>query len=168
MKEFLPPTILQRQQITDDIGRPPEGDFLVALTDTQERALVLQVPPFVKGIPFPTVFWLCCPKMKKAIDHLEARGLIKDLEQKIQLEPEWREKIATDHKRYRDYRVSLITQQDRNLCDNPNKLLSLETKGVGGVDNWEQIRCLHMHYAHHLIFGNTVGSYLDQNHFLNN
>lgn len=164
MREFLPPTPLQRQQLAEDIGRPPEGDYLIALCDQFERALVVQVPPFVNNIPFPTVFWLCCPKLKKKIDQLESHGLIKELEQRVQTDEIWREAIAVDHQRYRDYRVSLITQEHRQLCDNPNKMLSLETKGVGGVDNWQQIRCLHMHYAHHLIFGNTVGRYLDEHH----
>lgn len=164
MREFTPPTDLQREQLAQDIGRPPEGDYLVALTDSNQRALVLQVPPFVNNIPFPTVFWLCCPKLKKKIDHLESHGLIKKLEQKVQEDDEWREAIALDHQRYRDYRVQLITPEHRKTCANPSMLSSLENKGVGGVDNWQQIRCLHMHYAHHLIFGNTVGRYLDEFH----
>jgi hypothetical protein len=43
----------------------------------------------------------------------------------------------------------------------------LDTYGIGGLRDWEQIRCLHMHYAHHLCGNNVIGQWLDEHYGLN-
>lgn len=160
--QFPLPNEEQKIWVKNALGRKPDGLYRVAKTDSQGRPMVLQVPPLIEGKPFPTVFWLCYPALKKQIDHLEARGLVKALEQKIQQDDELLEKIAQDHERYRTYRWSLLSSEDIENCDNPNKLKDLKEKGIGGVADWRQIRCLHMHYAHHLVQGNTLGSWLER------
>lgn len=159
---FPLPTQQQQQWVEQALGRKPEGQYRIAVANEKGAPLVLQVPPLINGTPFPTVFWLCCPQLKKKIDHLEARGLVKQWEQRLQEDPELLKKVWADHERYRAYRWSLLTQQDRDFCDNPNKIKDLKEKGIGGVAKWSQIRCLHMHYAHHLVQRNTLGELLEK------
>ena len=41
-----------------------------------------------------------------------------------------------------------------------------DTYGIGGLRDWQQIRCLHMQYAHHLCGENVIGQWLDQHYGL--
>jgi hypothetical protein len=34
--------------------------------------------------------------------------------------------------------------------------------GIGGIAQWDKVRCLHMQYAHHLVGDNLVGAWMDQ------
>jgi hypothetical protein len=165
INQYPLPTQEQHNLVEKFLGRRPKGQYRIAKADTQNSPVVLQVPPLIDGVPFPTVFWLCCPKIKKKIDHLEAAGLVKDWEKLIQKVPELFKKVQLDHERYRDYRWQLLSQEDIENCDNPNKIKDLKEKGIGGVQKWTQIRCLHMHYAHHLVQGNTLGKMLDEQYF---
>ena len=46
----------------------------------KDGPLVLEMPPIQNGRPFPTIFWLVCPVLKKEISHLERDGLIQKTE----------------------------------------------------------------------------------------
>ena len=35
-------------------------------------------------------------------------------------------------------------------------------RGIGGISNWDQVRCLHTQYAHHLSGDNVIGQWLDR------
>jgi hypothetical protein len=37
----------------------------------------------------------------------------------------------------------------------------LRERGIGGIGNWDQVRCLHTQYAHHLCGNNVIGQWLD-------
>ena len=37
----------------------------------------------------------------------------------------------------------------------------LTERGIGGIANWDQIRCLHTQYAHHLCGDNVIGQWMD-------
>jgi hypothetical protein len=41
-----------------------------------------------------------------------------------------------------------------------------DTYGIGGLRDWQQVRCLHMQYAHHLCGENVIGQWLDQHYGL--
>ena len=37
----------------------------------------------------------------------------------------------------------------------------LTERGIGGIANWDQVRCLHTQYAHHLCGDNVIGRWMD-------
>ena len=41
--------------------------------------------------PFPTIFWLCCPKLKNRISDLEASNYIKILQDKLKWNKSYQE-----------------------------------------------------------------------------
>ncbi|HIC96436.1 TPA: DUF501 domain-containing protein, partial [Candidatus Bipolaricaulota bacterium] len=32
---------------------------------------------------------------------------------------------------------------------------------IGGLADWDKVKCLHLHYAHHLARGNIVGRWVE-------
>lgn len=155
-----------RQWLIQAMGRELKGEFTIARRTHEGRPQVLRVPPIVEGRPFPSLYWLCCPQLKKEIDHLEARGLIKELEQRIPHDSTLRVALVQDHKRYQQERNELLEAQLKTLqkehYPTESMLKDLSIKGIGGLEDWSRIRCLHMHYAYHLIAPTYLGNLLDQ------
>ncbi|MES7588690.1 DUF501 domain-containing protein, partial [Cutibacterium acnes] len=75
--------------ITQQLGRAPRGIEAVAATDAHGTPLVLRMAPIVDDKPFPTLYWLCSDLLKIEISRIEAVGVIKSLEQRLQEEPEF-------------------------------------------------------------------------------
>lgn len=72
------------------------------------------------------------------------------------MDSSFRQELLSSHTGYKDYRESLIPPgEERELRDR------LKEMGVGGIRG-EGIKCLHAHFAHHLIFGpNPVGEIVE-------
>ncbi len=148
-------------QLTQALGRTPQGAQAVRIKDGKGQPVVVQVQPLVDDKPFPTFYWLCCRRLIRAISHLEAAGLIKTLEARLQADPEL---MAQHHASHQDY----VTQRDAAMTETQRQRIAelgftqvFQRRGVGGIDNWDQVRCLHTHYAHHLCGNNLVGQLLD-------
>ena len=149
------------------LGREPEGAKEVLVRSKQGIPVVVRVSPIVNNRPFGSFYWLSCPDLKKQIDHLEANGVIHKIQSEIlDVDEEFYQKVKIDHENYIRDRLKYIKvdQLEDQIPD--NIWPSLKKRGVGGVQNFRSIRCLHMHYAQHLIYGNTIGKHLDENYNL--
>lgn len=124
------------------------------------EVLVIESPVFMKGKPFPNLYWLVYSPLKKAIDRLEAGGVITDLQQMLDTDMDFRGKVHEDHQRYIQKRLSLVTDEMRAHVENKNYLAVLEKKGIGGIADFNRVRCLHMHFAHYIVDRNTIGELL--------
>ncbi len=155
------PTSEDHEWLVAVMGRPLDGDFQIASRTQEGRPQVLRVPPIINGKPFPSLYWLCCPDLKKRIDHLEARGEISTFENLLKTDSSLRESLRENHQDYVKERWSLVREDDLAALESPNMIKSLQTKGIGGLGNWQQIRCLHMHYAFHLIRPTRLGGMID-------
>ena len=66
--------------IAAQLGRPPRGLVAVAhrcpcgLPDVAETA-----PRLADGSPFPTLYYLTCPRANAAVSKLEASGLMREM-----------------------------------------------------------------------------------------
>jgi hypothetical protein len=114
--------------------------------------------------PFPTLYWLTCPRLKKAVAHLERDGTIAWLEAHLQSDAALRNQFEQDHARYRARRWALLTQTDRDWLDTHGLSASFHHRGIGGIAHHGTIKCLHLHVAHHLADQNVIGA-LVMNHF---
>ncbi len=130
------------------LGRAPRGLAGVARRCAVGLPVVIVNEPFLSdGSPFPTTFWLVCPKAVKAVSALEASGLIGEVEKEIASNADLRAALLKAHTEYAKYRKRLAQSTHP----------SLDT-GIGGVRHLASIKCLHAHYAHHLAGGqNPVG-----------
>ncbi|QJQ96853.1 MULTISPECIES: DUF501 domain-containing protein [Halomonadaceae] len=148
--------------ITQQLGRAPRGIQALAATDGQGTPLVLRMESIVDGHPFPTLFWLCSERLKIELSHIEARGVIKQLEARLQEEPEF---LAAYHRSHEDYvalRWKYMPAATQREAQRLGYRQLLSERGIGGIANWDQVRCLHTQYAHHLCGDNVIGQWLDE------
>ena len=147
--------------IARQLGRAPRGIEAVAATDGAGTPLVLRMAPIVDGKPFPTLYWLCSERLKVAISHLEAVGIIKQLEQQLQEDAEFLAAYHQSHRNYVAERWEYMTPAQKAEVDQRGYQAVLTERGVGGITNWDQVRCLHTQYAHHLGSHNVIGQWMD-------
>lgn len=156
----LTPSVIA--QVASLLGREPRGLEEVAVAHPDGRPMVIRVASLVDDKPFPTLYWLIDPALCYRIDQVEAVGLIKQLQQQIDANPELQNSMRKDHLAHIKLRQDYMAEPvERRLAE-----LKFEdvfaTKGIGGIADFTRIRCLHTWYAAHLVVPNTVGGLLDE------
>ena len=111
--------------------------------------------------PFPTLFWLVCPAQVEAISRLEHAGWIHRLEARIEEDLEARAEIEADHTTYIAERWSLVRPAHRAALLRLGRAAPLNERGIGGTADRRRIKCLHLHWAHHLARGSRIGAWID-------
>lgn len=128
---------------------------------------VLLCNPLHKGRPFPTLFWLSCPFLRKKCATLETAGGVRELESALSpLETEW----AQYHRVYAALRSLLIQPAARAyfLKRRAAALRALRSTGVGGTMQPEKsgeigVKCLHLQVAAWLALGtHPAGDWLEE------
>lgn len=153
---------LQRQRVARLLGREPRGLEAIAVVDEQGEPRVIRVASLVNGKPFPTLFWLVDAALNYRIDQEEARGLIGDLQARVNHDPELQAAMHADHEAHIRLRDSYIDASLRTRLGQLGYLEVFAQRGIGGIGDFRHIRCLHTWYAAHLVVPNTVGRLLDQ------
>lgn len=156
--------IINEQQlkiISDQLGRTPRGIVRIAASN-KNTPLVLQMRSIVDQQPFPTLYWLSSKSLNKAIGQIEGQGWVKYIEARIDDDAELRASLLKDQQRYVDQRWRLMHTDDRAYIEARGFTELFNNYGIGGITEWTKVRCLHMHYAHHLVETNTIGSLLDE------
>ncbi|MCG6658251.1 DUF501 domain-containing protein [Halomonas campisalis] len=150
--------------IAEQLGRAPRGIEAVAAVDGEGTPLVLRMAPIVDGKPFPTLYWLSCTRLKVVISRLEASGVIKQLETRLQEDPDFLAAYHASHHDYVDARWHHMRDAQRREVAHLGYEEVLTRRGIGGIANWDQVRCLHTQYAHHLCGDNVIGQWMDAEH----
>ena len=129
--------VVQRQ-----LGRPPRAVRQVAhrcpcgLPDVVETA-----PRLPDGTPFPTLYYLTCPRAVAAVSRLEAGGLMKQMQSRLAGDPGLRRAYLAAH---RDY----LARRDEAARAAGVELLPPGTQSAGGMP--DRVKCLHALVAHEL------------------
>jgi uncharacterized protein len=124
------------------LGRPPRGVRRVAhrcpcgLPDVVETA-----PRLPDGTPFPTLYYLTCPRAAAAVSRLEAGGLMRQLQQRLTTDPGLRRAYVAAHRDYLARRAEVT----REAGVEP---LPAGTQSAGGMP--DRVKCLHALVAHEL------------------
>ncbi|MDI5932222.1 DUF501 domain-containing protein [Halomonas kalidii] len=147
--------------IAEQLGRPPRGIDAVSATDGEGTPLVLRMAPIVDGKPFPTLYWLSSERLKVELSHIEAAGVIKLLETRLQDDPDFLAAYHQSHRAYVEARWRFMSEAQRDEVFRLGYDGVLRERGIGGIGNWDQVRCLHTQYAHHLCGDNVIGRWLD-------
>lgn len=155
-------SIEMRETVAGLLGREPRGLEDVPVLDTLGRPSVIRVASLVDDKPFPTLFWLVDADLCYRIDQVEAAGLIRELQGKIDADPDLQARMRRDHEKYMALRDSLISERDRKRIEELGYTGVFARKGIGGIADFTRIRCLHTWYAAHLVKPNTVGTLLDE------
>lgn len=128
--------------VTDQLGRPPRGVRAVAhrcpcgLPDVVETA-----PRLPDGAPFPTLYYLTCPRACSAIGRLEASGLMREMTERLACDAELRAAYEAAH---RDY----VDRRDAAARADGVEPLPPTTQSAGGMPT--RVKCLHALVAHEL------------------
>lgn len=124
--------------VAADLGRPPQGEYTVALRSSNGRPTVICNAPLLDdGTPMPTRWWLIDPDLRRAISRIEAAGGVRAAAEAV--DPG---ELEAAHERYaheRDHAVPEGFQGPR------------PSGGVGGTR--QGVKCLHAHYAWYLVGG---------------
>jgi hypothetical protein len=123
------------------LGREPRGLRAVAhrcacgLPDVVETA-----PRLPDGTPFPTLYYLTCPRAAAAISGLEASGLMRQMT----------DRLADDQTRaaYERAHHDYLSRRDAAADDQGIERLPEGTQSAGGMP--ERVKCLHALVAHEL------------------
>ena len=148
-------------QVSVLLGRAPRGLEDIAVTGPAGEPVVIRVASLVEDKPFPTLFWLVDPALCYRIDQLEAGGLIKQFQQRVDLNANLQRSMRDDHEAYIALRDSYMRPDIRLRLEALGFSAALVNKGVGGIGDFTRIRCLHTWYGAHLVEPNTVGCMLD-------
>ena len=123
--------------------------------------------------PFPTMYWLTCPHISKAISELERNGYVKIFEERIINNSELTNIWYNVHEEYANERWNLLTINDQEYLSKERSSMKdiLQYSGVAGTDHKgvraqnadrdsyvPSVKCLHSHYAHYRSQDDTEGS----------
>ena len=124
--------------VAAQLGRPPRAIRQVAHRCTCGLVDVVETSPrLADGTPFPTLYYLTCPRASKEIGRLEAAGLMREMTERLQTDPE----LAA---RYQRATVDYLTRRDALgvLAGSPT---------AGGMPG--RVKCLHVLVGHSLAVG---------------
>jgi uncharacterized protein len=124
------------------LGRPPRAVRRVAhrcpcgLPDVVET-----IPRLADGTPFPTLFYLTCPRAVSAVGRLEAAGVMRQMQQRLACDAELRQAYLAAHHDY-------LARRDGVARDAGVDPLPPGTQSAGGMP--ARVKCLHALAAHEL------------------
>ncbi len=152
--------------LTGQLGRFPRGVRTIERYCPAGHPQVIRVYPLLDERPFPTLFWLSCPALIQQISQLEYQGLIRVIEKLIQDDASLRARYHENHQAYIRERWAELTERDRRWIEAKGLASVFLKRGIGGLRDWSQVKCLHMHYAHHRARENVIGQWLDEHYAL--
>ena len=92
-----------RAAVAAQLGREPRGVIDVAHRCACGRPDVVRTSPRLPdGTPFPTLYYLTCPRLASAIGTLESSGLMRDMESRLAEDAELAQAYREAHERYVD------------------------------------------------------------------
>ena len=135
--------------VARQLGRPARGVVEVAhRCPCGEPDVVRTAPRLPDGTPFPTMFYATCPRLTGALSTLESRGVMTEVSERLEEDPELRAAHARAHEDYLERRGE--------LGDVP------EIAGVSAGGMPTRVKCLHVLAAHALAVGRGVNPLGDE------
>ena len=138
-----------RETVERQLGRPPRAIRAVAHRCPCGNPDVVETSPrLADGTPFPTLYYLTCPRAASEIGRLEASGLMREMTDRLAGDRE----LAAG---YRDAHESYLARR-REIGEVPE----IEGVSAGGMPG--RVKCLHVLVAHALACGPGVNPLGDE------
>ena len=132
-----------RNAIEQQLDRPIRGALDVAHRCACGKPdVVLTAPRLEDGTPFPTVYYLTCPRATGAVGTLEANGLMRTFQDLLDQDEELAQQYRQAHENYLQVREALGHVE--------------EIAGISAGGMPERVKCLHVLVAHALAAGPGV------------
>jgi hypothetical protein len=131
------------------LGRPPRGLRAVAHRCACGLPDVVETEPRLPdGTPFPTLYYLTCPRANSAIGTLEASGMMREMTERLAADGELRARHLGAHEDY--------LRRRRAIAD----VAEIDRVSAGGMPG--RVKCLHVLVAHALAAGPGVNPLGDE------
>lgn len=138
-----------RHAVAWQLGREPRDIIEIAhRCPCGMPDVVITSPRLTDGTPFPTVYYLTCPRAASAVGRLEGGGVMREMERRLADDQE----LATAYGRaHVDYLDARSTNGD---------VPEIEGVSAGGMP--DRVKCLHVLLAHSLAAGPGVNPLGDE------
>ena len=135
--------------IEAQLGRPPRAVHEVAhRCPCGNPDVVATEPRLPNGTPFPTTFYLTCPRAASRIGTLEASGLMREMTDRLGRDPELAAAYQRAHEAYLAYREAI------------GQVPEIAGVSAGGMPT--RVKCLHVLAAQSLAQGRGVNPLGDE------
>lgn len=135
--------------VSGQLGRPPRAVHAVGhRCPCGNPDVVVTEPRLPDGTPFPTTFYLTCPRAASRIGSLEGSGLMAEMSVRLASEPGLAERYAAAHERYLAAREAIGHVE--------------EIAGVSAGGMPSRVKCLHVLAGQALAQGRGVNPLGDE------
>lgn len=149
MAAMEPLTPADVESVAAQLGREPRGTAGVAWRCPCGRpGVVATHPRLPDGTPFPTTYYLTCPRATAACSTLEAQGLMAEMTERLATDPGLADAYAAAHEAYLADRAVL------------GEVPEIAGTSAGGMPT--RVKCLHVLAAHALAAGPGVNPLGDE------
>ncbi|MQA25054.1 MAG: DUF501 domain-containing protein [Micromonosporaceae bacterium] len=135
--------------VAAQLGRPPR-----AIHEIGHRCpcglpdVVTTSPRLPDGTPFPTLYYLTCPRATSAVSRLEATGTMAEMTERLAEDPDLAARYRAAHEDYLRRRAEI------------GEAPEIDGISAGGMP--ERVKCLHVHLGHALAVGPGVNPFGDE------
>ncbi len=142
------------ESIAQQLGREPRG-----IAEIGHRCpcgnpdVVTTEPRLPNGTPFPTTYYLTCPKAASRIGTLEGGGLMKEMQARLADDPELAAAYRRAHERYLEARDEIGRAAGLDVPE-------IEGISAGGMP--DRVKCLHVLAGQSLAQGRGVNPLGDE------
>lgn len=138
-----------RDAVHRQLGREPRGLRRVAhRCSCGEPDVVETEPRLPDGTPFPTLYYLTCPRMTSAVSTLEAEGRMREMQQRLTDDPSLAARYRRAHEAY---------LAERTAIDEVPEIANITAGGMP-----DRVKCLHVLVGHALAVGPGVNPFGDE------
>jgi hypothetical protein len=140
--------------VAAQLGRPPRAIHEVGhrcpcgLPDVATTA-----PRLPHGTPFPTTYYLTCPRAASRIGTLEASGVMREMQERLVTEPGLAEKYRLAHESYLTARSAIADEVGQSVPE-------IDGISAGGMP--DRVKCLHVLAGQSLAQGRGVNPLGDE------
>ncbi len=135
--------------VAAQLGRAPRDSAGVAhRCPCGHPDVITTVPRLSDGSPFPTLYYLTCPRAAAAVGTLEASGLMREMSERLEVDPDLARDYRAAHEAYLHDRSRL------------GAVAEIEQVSAGGMP--DRVKCLHALVAHALAAGAGVNPLGDE------
>ncbi len=140
---------VDRAAVHRQLGRAPRGMLAVAhRCACGEPDVVTTSPRLPDGTPFPTVYYLTCPRLTSAVSTLEAEGRMRQMQERLADDPQLADRYRAAHNRY--------------LADREGLEAVPEISGISAGGMPDRVKCLHVLVGQALASGAGVNPFGDE------
>jgi uncharacterized protein len=144
-----PPSESDLEIVAAQLGRRPRGTRAVAHRCPCGNPDVVETSPRLDdGTPFPTMFYLTCPRATAACSRLESAGVMREMQERLATDPALAEQYQQAHEDYLARRDAVQHVEE------------IAKVSAGGMP--DRVKCLHVHLGHALAAGPGVNPFGDE------